>query len=293
MGIGFEDAVRGASPTPDLPGDWRQVSACLDGVETFHALRAGRGVPLLLVHGIGPGTTGLANFAPLIAALPVDWPLHMIDLAGLGRSAAAAPVAPFSAALWLRQIHLALGRIGRPALLVGNSAGGALALKAAAAGAALHAVVAAGAPAAAMRPSAALRAFWTAPRTRADLADAMRPMTAAAATPDEALVDARWSALEEPGYAARFAAGLSDPEGLLAELALSAGEAAAIRVPVHIAHGREDKACPADAIVAGLLPLLRNADVTLFGWCGHNVLSERTSDMVGILTRIRDGKSGQ
>ncbi len=112
-------------------GAWTVIEAATRGLPVRHVARAGRGAPLLLVHGVGPGTTGLANFAPLIEALPGDAPLHMIDLAGFGGSARK-PVQPgFDIDHWLAQIDDALERIGAPAVLVGNSVGGALALKAA------------------------------------------------------------------------------------------------------------------------------------------------------------------
>ncbi|NJN19945.1 MAG: alpha/beta fold hydrolase [Leptolyngbya sp. RL_3_1] len=76
--------------------------------------------PLLLVHGFGASTD---HWRKNIAALQTDFEVWAIDLLGFGRSAK--PDRAYSGALWREQLHdFIQAKIGRPAVLAGNSLGG-------------------------------------------------------------------------------------------------------------------------------------------------------------------------
>jgi pimeloyl-ACP methyl ester carboxylesterase len=270
-----------------IGADWDRISYAVQNVRVHHRVRPGYGVPLLLVHGIGPGTDCEANFGPLLSAMPADWHVHMIDLIGFGCSDRKPNQPGFDVPLWLEQIGQALDRIGRPALLIGNSVGGALALKTAARGLALHGVVAIGAPAAAMEPTDALRAFWSPPSSAAGLAAAMRPMSAAQLLPDQSLVAARWARFDED-YARWYGETLSQAQACLDAVALSSEEAARITVPLRLLHGQQDRACPAGPLATLVLEHLSRADLTLLGDCGHNVIWERAGLVLDVVEKCRE-----
>ncbi|WP_046728172.1 alpha/beta fold hydrolase [Streptomyces humi] len=98
------------------------------GTRVFVA-EAGSGPPVLLLHGGGPGATGVSNYARNIAELAEEYRVIVPDLPGYGRSTKGVDRAdPFG--------HLAgrvRGLLDRLALdrahLVGNSYGGACALR--------------------------------------------------------------------------------------------------------------------------------------------------------------------
>ena len=114
------------------------------------------GSSVLLLHGSGPGTTGAA-WALLAEALAPHHRLIAPDLPGFGE----APAAPIET--WLDLLAP-----DEPCAVVGNSAGGALALKLAAAGRATR-VVAVGSMGAPMTIPPALDALWAADDPRAVL----------------------------------------------------------------------------------------------------------------------------
>ena len=95
----------------------------VDGVATFYH-EAGEGDAVVLVHGAGPGASGLSNWSRNIEPLARRFRVLTIDLPGFGRSAKL-PVPP----RFFEYYGLHLGRfldtlgIGR-AHLVGNSLGG-------------------------------------------------------------------------------------------------------------------------------------------------------------------------
>lgn len=90
---------------------------------------AGEGPPVLLLHGGGPGASGVSNYSRNIAELAKEYRVIVPDLPGYGRSSKGVDLAdPFG--------HLAdairslLDRLGLDkAHLVGNSYGGACALR--------------------------------------------------------------------------------------------------------------------------------------------------------------------
>ena len=271
------------------PGRWSELSSSVAGLSFRHTARPGAGVPLLCIHGVGPGTTGQANFNPLLARLPESVPIHLIDLIGFGGSARKPAQPGFDVALWLDQIDAALDQIGGPAILVGNSVGGALALKAAARRDDLQAVLALGA-AAAGAATAELKAFWRAPRDRDALAAAMAPMNGARSPPSPQLVAERWAAFADPDYARWFDETLADPEACLSAAALTADEAAKIGAPLRILHGMLDRACPPAPLAELVIRRLPRADLTLLGGCGHNVIAERTAEVVAAINQLTNGK---
>jgi 2-hydroxy-6-oxonona-2,4-dienedioate hydrolase/4,5:9,10-diseco-3-hydroxy-5,9,17-trioxoandrosta-1(10),2-diene-4-oate hydrolase len=108
------------------PVSERIVSA--DGKDIFVA-EAGSGAPVVLLHGGGPGASGLSNFSRNIDALAEHFRVIVPDLPGYGRSSKGVDGAdPFGyLADTIRALLDALG-IDR-ASLVGNSYGGACALR--------------------------------------------------------------------------------------------------------------------------------------------------------------------
>ena len=99
-----------------------------------HALRAAPASPegpaILLVHGFGASTDHWRHNIPVLAQ---RHEVHALDLLGFGRSAKPADL-PYGGALWRDQLAAYVEeRIGRPAVLVGNSLGGYAALAAGAA----------------------------------------------------------------------------------------------------------------------------------------------------------------
>ena len=112
--------------TPTTTVTERTVS--VGGKEIF-LTEAGRGAPVVLLHGGGPGASGLSNFSRNVDALAEHFRVIVPDLPGYGRSSKGVDGSdPFGyLADAIRGLLDALG-IDR-ASLVGNSYGGACALR--------------------------------------------------------------------------------------------------------------------------------------------------------------------
>ncbi|MFE7549163.1 alpha/beta fold hydrolase [Streptomyces gardneri] len=100
----------------------------IDGKKIFVA-ETGRGAPVLLLHGGGPGASGVSNYSRNIAELSQEFRVIVPDLPGYGRSSKGIdPADPFGAlATGIRGVLDQLGL--EKAHFVGNSYGGACALR--------------------------------------------------------------------------------------------------------------------------------------------------------------------
>ncbi|MBD1602210.1 alpha/beta fold hydrolase [Pseudomonas typographi] len=273
--------------TPDTtsngPKGWAPYSDWIDGVEA-RSWSSGQGRPIVLIHGIGPGTCGLANFEPVLDTLLQYGEVHLIDLIGFGASGRKTSAPYFDVALWQRQLQALLERIGRPTTLIGNSIGGALAFRCAANDATIQGVLSIGSPLCATAPTQALLDFWSVPDSPAALAKAMAPMTAAGTEPSPERLAARYAPFTDPGFVEYFVALLGDPATALQEVALDAATAQRITCPMTLVHGWQDRACPLEGTALAFNRLRPDADAVLFGQCGHNVTWERTADLCQLLT---------
>jgi pimeloyl-ACP methyl ester carboxylesterase len=257
----------------------------VDGIPFAH-YSVGRGRPILLVHGVGPGTTGQANFLPLLERLSQYRETHLIDLIGFGASERKPNPPYFDIDLWVRQVAAVVERISDPVDVVGNSVGGALALKVAARTAKVRRVMAIGAPAERYAITPELARFWKTPESLSDLAVAMTPMTGAESPPAATIVEARFRVFNDNAYREYFSEMIKGGQPQLDAAALSDAEAAHIRIPVVLVHGRLDRACPPERTVLPLSRRLPLADLFLFGGCGHNVIWERTNEVLDLMAMV-------
>lgn len=111
----------------DLPAI-QEYTIDVGGRHVFVA-ETGQGPPVLLLHGGGPGASGVANYTRNVAELAKEYRVIVPDLPGYGRSSKGLDLSdPFgSLAVGIRGL---LDRLGlEKAHFVGNSYGGACALR--------------------------------------------------------------------------------------------------------------------------------------------------------------------
>ena len=106
---------------------WGQHSQWIWRGQSCHWRRLGNPdhPPLLLVHGFGAASGHWRRNAPVLAA--AGWCVYGMDLIGFGASSQ--PDLPLDNRLWARQVQAFLAEVvGLPAVLVGHSLGGLVAL---------------------------------------------------------------------------------------------------------------------------------------------------------------------
>jgi pimeloyl-ACP methyl ester carboxylesterase len=235
-------------------------------------LAEGSGPPVLLLHGSGPGTTAAA-WTPLIAALSPRFRVIAPDLLGFGSSPR--PSGSLRAA-WTEQA-LALMEEHETFAIVGNSAGGAVALSVAhARPRAVTRVVAVGSMGFGMPLPDGLDTLWAAPSARevASLITYLPPS-------DEAVAAREAGMATQPWYRELFPA---PRQRWVDDLSLTREELAAVDIPVLLIHGAQDRIVPLRDSFLGLLDALPDVRGHVFGRCGHASPLEYTTDFNRLVT---------
>jgi pimeloyl-ACP methyl ester carboxylesterase len=244
-------------------------------------LAEGSGPPVLLLHGSGPGTTAAA-WVPLIAALAPHHRVIAPDLLGFG--SAPRPTGSLRSA-WTAQALELVDSLGITSFaVVGNSAGGAIALSLACARPrAVTRVVAVGSMGHATALPSGLDELWSYSTPSREAARALLELLNfdAGAVTAEA-IEARYAAtLAQPWYPELFPA---PRQRWVDDLTLSRDELTAISAPVLLVHGAEDRVMPLRDGFLPLLEVLPNVRGHVFGRCGHASPVERADEFNRLLT---------
>ncbi len=244
----------------------------------------GIGPPLLLIHGIGPGTSFHANFGAVIPALATHRTLYGIDLIGFGASTRKTAPPLFDFPLWVRQAHAAIELIGTPDVdLWGQSLGAAVALGVAATCMRVSKVVGTGAGGGALSLNPALDRFWTAPASAQALRDAMTVAVFDVGMLTDAQVATRFDTISRDGRGAYFDAMMAPgKEANLRSCWLAPELLERVRARVLLVHGRDDAPVPYRDSPLHLLDHLQDARLVLLSGCGHNPMLERTVEVTAL-----------
>jgi len=263
----------------------------LDLDTNFH--EAGEGRAVVLLHGSGPGVSALTNWKRVIPALAEGFRVIAPDMAGFGYTERNDEL-HYDIKLWVRHLlafldALELDRVS----LVGNSFGGSLAL----ASAARHPerfehLVLMGTPCDKFVMTPGLRAGWDYQPSREAMRAAMSHFPYDPAFITDELVEDRYQTSLIPGAQEGLRKLLAKPneEGETPLSGMPAKVVAGIEHPTLVLHGREDQVipCAMGELLAHTLP---NADLHLFGRCGHWVQTERFEAFVELAGRHLDGAS--
>ncbi|KAB2810919.1 alpha/beta fold hydrolase [Pimelobacter simplex] len=252
-----------------------------------HYLEAGAGAgrPLVLLHGSGPGVSASANWSGVMPRLAETHHVFAPDLAGFGDTVVEDGV-QYDIKLWVRQLVEFLDAVGlESATLVGNSFGGGLSLATALRHAdRIDALVLLGTPAGTFEMTEGLRSGWYYEPDRAEMERILRlfPYDKDLVTPE--MVEARYLASAGEGRQEAYRRLLPEP-GPRDTPVRGVPEAAlaTIDLPALVLHGREDPVIPVE-VGWRLATSMPNAEMHVFGNCGHWVQLERSQRFVELVT---------
>ena len=250
----------------------------------------GSGFPLLMIHGSGPGVSAWANWRLNMPVLATHARVIAPDMVGFGYTDRPADAA-YGKDLWVR--HL-LGLMDAFALdqadIVGNSFGGGLALAFAVRyPERVRRLVLMGSVGLSFPITPGLEAVWGYEPSIEAMRGLLDIFALDRALVSDALAELRYRASIRPGVQESFAAMFPAPRqhGVDA-LASDPAAIAALTHPTLIIHGREDQVIPPD-MGRRLFDLIPNAELHMFGHCGHWTHIERTSAfnalVAGFVTR--------
>jgi pimeloyl-ACP methyl ester carboxylesterase len=272
-------------------------------VTNYHDL--GDGPPVLLIHGSGPGVSAWANWRTVLPALSGSHRVIAPDILGFGYTQRPPDVA-YGPAVWLEHLLGFLDALDLPKVsLVGNSFGGALALRLAAkAPERVDRLVLMGSVGVPFDLTPGLDAVWGFQPSLEAMRDLLRVFTFDASKVSDDLAQLRLDAATRPGvheaYASMFPAPRQD--GVNA-MALDDGVIAGLPHETLIVHGRDDRVIPLAnslrlldlidhsrlhvfiplANSLRLLDLIDHSRLHVFARCGHWVQIEHAARFAALV----------
>jgi 2-hydroxymuconate-semialdehyde hydrolase len=245
-----------------------------------HYHETGAGDTVLLIHGSGPGVSAWANWRLVIPNLAARFHVVAPDLLGFGYSERPAGVT-YSKDVWIDHLIAFLDAKGvARTSVIGNSLGGALALGLAVKRPGLvERMVLMGSAGIDFPITEGLDAVWGYEPSVENMRHVISEYFAAdrsIATDD--LVRLRYEASIQPGFQESYGSMFPAPrqDGVRA-LTTPPEQIARIEAPTLLIHGRDDKVIPL-ATSMTLLNTLPNAELHVFGKCGHWVQIERSAE---------------
>lgn len=253
-----------------------------------HYIEAGAGRTVLLIHGSGPGVSAYANWRFLIPVLAERFHVLAPDVLGFGTSARPERVT-YDLALWVNHLIAFLKAMNvQSCSIVGNSMGGALALALAIERPDLvDRLVLMGSAGLSFPLTEGLDAVWGYEPSEPAMRELIARYFAYDATiATDELVRLRYEASCLPGYQESYRTMFPAPrQSGIERLASDSAAISAIERPVLLVHGRDDRVIPL-AVSERLLRLLPDADLHVFGRCGHWTQIERKAEFNELTSRF-------
>ncbi len=269
--LGLELGHRpGARPTEPPGRPEVGQSVCVDGLRT-NVLLAGRGAPVVLVHGSGPGVSAYATWRLTIPALAGRLWVIAPDLPGFGSTEHPVPPMVCDTDRWTAHLLGVLDALDvERASVVGTSFGGAVALRLASRYPdRVDRLVLMGSVGVPFPITPGLEAVWGYEPSRAAMRRLLDLFAHSRGLVTDELADLRYRASIEPGAAESYAALFPAPrQRWVDEMVTAEEELAALRQPTLVVHGREDRVIPMSNALR-LLEVIPNARLHVFGRCGH------------------------
>lgn len=262
----------------------------------YHDL--GRGAPVLLIHGSGPGVSAWANWRLLLPVLAQTRRVIAPDLRGFGyteRPVNPAEASAYTMATWVQQAVGLLDALGiEQTDLVGNSFGGALALALAIAHPQrVRRLVLMGSVGVPFAITPGLDAVWGYTPSLDNMRRLLDIFAFDRSLVNDELAALRYQASIQPGFQEAFAAMFAAPRQRWVDAMVSSeADIRALPHPTLVVHGREDMVIP----LANSLTLsqwIARSQLHLFGQCGHWTQIEHAARFAQLVESFLTEADGQ
>ena len=226
--------------------------------------------PVLLLHGSGPGVTAYANWRLTIPALATRVRVVAPDLVGFGFTERPDTVV-YDMDTWVGQVVGLLDALGiERASVVGNSFGGALALRLAARYPdRVDRLVLMGSVGVPFSITDGLDRVWGYEPSIESMKELIGLFAHSRELVTDELAEVRYRASVQPGFQESFAAMFPAPRQRWVDAMVTPDEEiAALPQRTLVVHGREDRIIPLDNALH-LLRTVPDVQLHVFGRCGH------------------------
>lgn len=236
----------------------------------------GNGSPVVLLHGSGAGVTAWANWRGQIPVFSEHFRVLAPDLVGFGYTERPDGIAYRFMETWVEQMLAFLDALGLERVdIVGNSFGGSLTLALAVrAPQRIRRMVLMGSGGVREAVTPELDQLWGYTPSVENMKKIMQIMAYNQDLVTSELAEMRYRASMRPGVQETFERLFPPPrQRWLDAQARTDEELRGVAQPVLIVHGREDRVVPISGSFK-LLDLLPNAQLHVFGKCGHWTMIE-------------------
>jgi pimeloyl-ACP methyl ester carboxylesterase len=267
--------------------DHPEIGSYVDaaGIKTNY-LEAGAGLPVVLVHGSGPGVTAYANWRLTMPGLAPHFRVLAPDMAGFGFSDKPGGVASMDA--WVGQLIGFLDALGVDrASVVGNSFGGGIGIRLAVDHPdRVDRLVLMGSVGISFPITEGLDYVWGYQPSIENMRRTLDYFAYSRELVDDELAEVRYRAALAPGVQEAFSSLFPAPRQRWVEaMATPEDRIRAIPHETLIVQGREDKVIPLDNAYR-LFRLIERSELHVFGRCGHWTQIERADDFNALLARF-------
>lgn len=246
------------------------LAVLVDGISTnYHD--TGRGEPVVLIHGSGPGVSAWANWRLNIPAIAATHRVLALDMLGFGYTDAD-PTGRYEVEAWQSHFRGFLDALGLEKVsIVGNSFGGGMALKFAISHPdRVDKLVLMGASGLDFEMTEGLRAVWDYKPSVANMKSLMQVFAFNPGLVSDEVAEMRHRASVRPGVAEAFAAMFDRPwpQNRIPDFSNDPALLQTLPHETLLVHGREDRVVPLESSIR-MLNLMPAAQLHVFGRCGH------------------------
>ena len=257
------------------------------GIATNYLEAGADGEPVVFIHGSGPGVTAYANWRLVLPILGERFHCYAPDMVGFGFTERPDGVS-YSLQTWVDQVLGFLDALDlKRVTLVGNSFGGAVALRFAAMyPQRLNQLVLMGSVGVPFRITEALDAVWGYEPSLETMRQLLDYFAYSRELVNDELAKVRYEASIRPGFQESFAAMFPAPRQRWVDaLTTPDDQIAGIAHPTLIVHGRDDKVIP-PATSLRLHELIDDSELHVFGRCGHWTQIEKAGPFAALLAEF-------
>lgn len=270
--------------TATQPEIGRRITA--NGIATNY-LAAGSGAPLVYIHGSGPGVTAYANWRLSLPVLSEHYRCFAPDMVGFGFTERPAGIS-YGLDTWVDQLLGFLDALELPRVsLVGNSFGGAIALRLAVGHPErVDKLVLMGSVGVGFALTEALDAIWGYEPSLANMRHLLDYFAYSRELVTDELAEVRYRASIQPGFQESFGSMFPAPRQRWVDVMVTPdAQIGALTHPTLVVHGRDDRVIPVANSIR-LNQLIDDSELHVFGRCGHWTQIERSAEFNALLVEF-------